>query len=588
MTEMTDYGYIRAAACVPDVCPGRPMENARRIEAAARSAAAQGAQLICFPAYSLSGCTAADLCHSALLQQECLNALQWLQQQSADIRAIINVSYPVSAAGITRNATATILGGETVGTTISGESSRPLFLTPVCNFAIADTNALLQTDADIVLCPAAIPETAGITARLQSRLAFCSAELGAAVVMASAGRGESSTDYLYAGHSIIADNGEILPGGIADIDIELIRRKRAAHSRHCATGTQTIETAMPLFSGDGLMRPVRPNPFHSCPEVFQETFGIQTQALATRLQHIGVQKMVIGISGGLDSTLALLVCAAAADLMGLERTCITGITMPGFGTTDRTYTNALGMMKALGIEWREINIRQACLQHLQDIGHDISVHDSAYENAQARERTQILMDVANRTNGIAVGTGDLSELALGWCTYNGDHMSMYAVNASVPKTLIPGIISYAAELPAFSAAKPYLLDVIDTPITPELLPADNRGNIVQKTEDIIGPYQLHDFFIYHFVKNGYAPSKILYLAGIAFAGKYDTETIRKWLILFVKRFFNNQFKRSCMPDGPATGPVSLSPRCGWQMPSDASSQLWLNDLTPRTAPCDGC
>ena len=244
--------------------------------------------------------------------------------------------------------------------------------------------------------------------------------------------------------------------------------------------------------------------------------------------------------------------------------------MPGFGTTDRTYTNAVGMMKALGIDWREISIKEAALLHLRDIGHDIDIHDSAYENTQARERTQILMDVANEIGALVVGTGDLSELALGWCTYNGDHMSMYAVNASVPKTLIPGIIRHAAVRSQFAAAKANLLDVIDTPITPELLPADDKGNIVQKTEDIIGPYELHDFFLYHLVRNGFAPDKILMLARIAFCEKYDTGTIQKWLQLFLKRFFNNQFKRSCMPDGPCCGPVSLSPRGGWQMPSDMS------------------
>jgi NAD+ synthase (glutamine-hydrolysing) len=278
---------------------------------------------------------------------------------------------------------------------------------------------------------------------------------------------------------------------------------------------------------------------------------------------------VVGISGGLDSTLALLVTAKTFDQLGISRKNIIGITMPGFGTTNRTYNNAVAMMRALGVDCREISIKAACEQHFADIGHDSAVHDVTYENSQARERTQILMDVANKENAIVIGTGDLSELALGWCTYNGDHMSMYAVNAGVPKTLVKYLVKYVADYEIDADAKPYLYDVIDTPISPELLPADSNGNIAQKTEDLVGPYELHDFYLYHFVRNGFAPEKIFYLAKKAFVGAYTDDIIDKWLKVFVRRFFTQQFKRSCMPDGPKVGSVSLSPRGDWRMPSDA-------------------
>jgi NAD+ synthase (glutamine-hydrolysing) len=296
--------------------------------------------------------------------------------------------------------------------------------------------------------------------------------------------------------------------------------------------------------------------------------------LAKRLYHIGGKKAVIGISGGLDSTLALLVTVKAFDKLDLDRQGIIGITMPGFGTTDRTYNNALALMKELGVTTREISIVKAVKQHFEDIGHDAKQHDTTYENSQARERTQILMDVANKENAIVVGTGDLSELALGWATYNGDHMSMYGVNAGVPKTLVRYLVSYLAG----EMATNILMDIVNTPISPELLPADTQGNIRQKTEDLVGPYELHDFFLYYTLRYGFRPAKILMLAEKAFESKYDTTVIKKWLTTFCRRFFNQQFKRSCMPDGPKVGSVSLSPRGDWRMPSDASSALWLKDL----------
>jgi NAD+ synthase (glutamine-hydrolysing) len=303
----------------------------------------------------------------------------------------------------------------------------------------------------------------------------------------------------------------------------------------------------------------------------EEILNIQVAGLAKRLHHIGVKTAVIGISGGLDSTLALLVTVKAFDKLQLDRKGIVGITMPGFGTTDRTYNNAMALMKTLGVSIREISIAKSVTQHFEDIGHDIAVHDVTYENGQARERTQILMDVANQVNGIVVGTGDLSELALGWATYNGDHMSMYGVNAGVPKTLIRYLVSYVAG----EMATDILFDIIDTPISPELIPADENGQIKQKTEDLVGPYELHDFFIYYFLRYGFSPKKIFIMAQKAFAGEYDDDTIKKWLKTFCRRFFIQQFKRSCLPDGPKVGSVSLSPRGDWRMPSDASFALWV-------------
>ena len=307
--------------------------------------------------------------------------------------------------------------------------------------------------------------------------------------------------------------------------------------------------------------------------------ALQTAGLVTRLNHIGCRSAIIGISGGLDSTLALLVTVMAADRLGWSRDRIIGVTMPGFGTTSRTKNNAWDLMQTLGITCREISIKAACEQHFSDIGHDPSVHDATYENSQARERTQILMDLANKEGGIVIGTGDLSELALGWATYNGDHMSMYGVNADIPKTLVRSLVKWAAEnIFEDPSIKGTLLDIVDTPISPELLPANDKGEIQQVTEDLVGPYELHDFFLYNFVRNGFAPSKIYFLARKAFAAVYDDQTIKKWLKTFMRRFFNQQFKRSCMPDGPKVGSVGLSPRGDWHMPSDAWSTLFQDDL----------
>ena len=423
-------------------------------------------------------------------------------------------------------------------------------------------------------------------------------------VYASAGFGESTQDNVYSGSASIWESGQKLAANerysmvstliTADIDYERIegfRRKAAGFCNVSPTGTDAstyYRSYNRVNIGDPnntdfekeLCRYVEPHPFvpendldYRC----QEILSMQTVALATRLNHIKCRSAVIGISGGLDSTLALLVTVLAADRLGWSRDRIVAVTMPGFGTTSRTKNNAWDLMVALGVTCREISIVPACEQHFKDIGHDASVHDATYENSQARERTQLLMDIANQTGGIVVGTGDLSEMALGWATYNGDHMSMYGVNAGVPKTLVRSLVVWAAKN-RFESVRDILLDIADTPISPELLPASETGEIKQVTEDLVGPYELHDFFIYNFMRNGYTPEKIYFLARKAFAGVYDDETIMKWLKTFVRRFFSQQFKRSCMPDGPKVGSVGLSPRGDWHMASDAWSTIYSSEF----------
>ncbi|MBQ3711629.1 MAG: NAD(+) synthase [Bacteroidales bacterium] len=423
-----------------------------------------------------------------------------------------------------------------------------------------------------------------------------SARLNAAYVYSSCGYGESTQDLVWGGSSLICENGVVLAENerfgressviTADVDVERLENVRARNVNFREI-LASVPTFMKIPAGDPaptdfekkLLKSIDPHPFvpsgdaEELSKRCREILDIQTLGLCTRLEHIGCRTAVIGISGGLDSTLALLVTARAFDRLGWERSRIIGITMPGFGTSGRTKGNADILMEKLGITRREISIVPAATQHLKDIDHPLDKTDTTYENAQARERTQILMDVAGQEGGIVVGTGDLSELALGWCTYNGDHMSMYGVNASVPKTLVRTLVAWAAK-EHFADASDVLSDIVDTPISPELLPTDEKGAIAQVTEDIVGPYELHDFFLYQVMRWGFDPEKVLFLAKKAFAGTYNDATIKKWLDTFYRRFFSQQFKRSCMPDGPKVGSVSLSPRGDWRMPSDASSELW--------------
>ena len=462
--------------------------------------------------------------------------------------------------------------------------------------------ALSMSGAEVILNLSASDDLIGKYAYLSSLISQQSARCTCAYAYASAGFGESSTDLVFDAKHFVAENGRMLVTNkrwqsgnqltVTDVDIEALRRDRL-HNGSFATCGRRNKAQMPVvtaysedrrfWKSDSLLRDVDPHPFvpvlqGDLKERCEEIINIQVAGLAQRLSSTSCKSLVIGISGGLDSTLALLVAVRTFERLGLEMKGITGVTMPGFGTTDRTHNNAVTLMKALGVSMREISIVPAVEQHFSNIGHNPEVHDVTYENSQARERTQLLMDIANQTSGMVLGTGDLSELALGWATYNGDHMSMYGVNAGVPKTLVRHLTHYFAETIDNEAARAALLDIIDTPISPELIPAEPDGTIKQKTEDLVGPYELHDFFLYYVLRYGFTPGRILTLARKAFEGEYSHETILKWEKNFFRRFFTQQFKRSCLPDGPKVGSVCLSPRGDWRMPSDASSALWLAEL----------
>lgn len=449
--------------------------------------------------------------------------------------------------------------------------------------------------ATLIVNPSASNETVGKEDYRRSLVTGQSARLVCAYAYASSGDGESTQDIVFGGHDIIAENGTLLAetslfandSVINDIDFDRLNSERRRMSTF-TSATDNDEYTVVDFRLAGteytsLVRFIDPHPFVPENEATRNKrceaiLSIQAMGLKKRLAHIGCKNVVIGISGGLDSTLALLVAVRAYGLLGLDMSGIHAVTMPGFGTTDRTYDNAVKMIKSLGCTFHEISIRESVTRHFEDIGHDINVHDVTYENGQARERTQILMDIANKVNGIVIGTGDMSELALGWATYNGDHMSMYGVNASVPKTLVRHLVRYYAEVLADSTLAKVLYDVLDTPVSPELLPPDENGQIEQKTEDLVGPYELHDFFMYYILRFGIHPAKLYRIACAAFRPDYSEETILKWLKTFYRRFFSQHFKRSCLPDGPKVGTVAVSPRGDLRMPSDACARIWLKEL----------
>lgn len=490
-----------------------------------------------------------------------------------------------------------------MGTNLLFETSDTTFGIEICEdlwSTIPPSSTLALQGAEILFNLSADNEGIGKHSYLRSLISQQSARCIAGYVFSSCGFGESTTDVVFAGNGLIYENGSELAHNkrfsieeqlvISEIDVERLRAERRINTTFAASKGTVPSDKKPLritteFVNSkelNLTRTFDMHPFvpqgETLNERCEEVFSIQVAGLAQRLVHTGAKTAVIGISGGLDSTLALLVCVRTFDKLELPRKNIIGVTMPGFGTTDRTYHNALSLMKSLGITIREISIKEACIQHFKDINHNINIHDVTYENSQARERTQILMDIANQTWGMVIGTGDLSELALGWATYNGDHMSMYGVNGSVPKTLVKYLVKWVAENDIDEESRITLLDIVETPISPELIPADENGEIQQKTEDLVGPYELHDFFLYYFMRFGFRPSKIYYLANIAFKDIYDEETIKKWLSTFFRRFFNQQFKRSCLPDGPKVGSISISPRGDWRMPSDASSATWLKEI----------
>lgn len=632
--------FITVAAAIPAVKVADCDYNIEQIIAQVTDAEEKGVEIIVFPELCVTGYTCQDLFRqSTLLENVELSVVRLLgHMRKMNVIAIIGV--PVIVGDLLLNCAAVIQKGSILAMipktylpnynefyekrwfassqdlretqiryagnkiTITPEpllvrtSENVLFGVEICEDVWAPappSNRLALSGADLIFNLSASDELVGKHDYLKGLLAQQSARTITGYIYSGSGFGESTQDVVYGGNAMIYENGVLLEEAdrfslepqmmIGQIDIERLRSERRTNSTYVNAqrgNNAIIVDALPTDSIPfTLIRKIDPHPFipassdmqRSCEEII----NIQSCGLAKRVIHTNSKNLVVGISGGLDSTLALLICVNTFDMLHLDRKGIIGVTMPGFGTTDRTYQNALTLMKNLGITIKEINIAKAVNQHFEDIGHDPKIHDVTYENSQARERTQILMDLTNQIGGFVVGTGDLSELALGWATYNGDHMSMYGVNGSVPKTLIRYLVRYIAEYKMDEATKTVLLDIIDTPISPELIPGDEKGNINQKTEDLVGPYELHDFYLYYFLRFGFSPRKIFFLAQHAFKGMYDDATIKKWLSTFFRRFFNQQFKRSCLPDGPKVGSVSLSPRGDWRMPSDAVSRLWLKE-----------
>ena len=618
------YGFVRVAAAVPAVKVADCKFNAQQIETQIAIADGKGVQIIIFPELSITGYTCADLFGQTLLLEEAEIALMQIMNNTRQMDIISIIGMPVVMNSTLLNCAVVCQKGKILGIVpktylpnytnirLCGQnvpvSANLLFDTPDTCFGIEicedmwapipPSSSLALQGAEIIFNMSADNEGIGKHAYVRSLISQQSARCLAGYVFSSSGFGESTTDVVFAGNGLIYENGSLLAESerfsfkeqlvISEIDVERIRGERLTNTTFAANigncpGRPAIHINTEFVNTRDLTltRPIEPHPFvpqgNELDQRCEEIFAIQIAGLAKRLVHTNCKTVVVGISGGLDSTLALLVCVKTFDKLELPRKNIIGITMPGFGTTDRTYNNALHLMASLGVTIKEISIKEACIRHFKDIDHDMTVHDVTYENSQARERTQILMDVANRLGGLVIGTGDLSELALGWATYNGDHMSMYGVNASIPKTLVKYLVNWITLNGVDNESRITLLDIVDTPISPELIPADEQGNIKQKTEDLVGPYELHDFFLYQFLRFGFRPGKIFYLASIAFRDTYNEEVIKKWLTTFCRRFFQQQFKRSCLPDGPKVGSVSLSPRGDWRMPSDASAAMWLKE-----------
>ena len=634
------HDFIRIVCAVPPVSVGNVQKNAQDMIRYMELADGKGADIVLFPELALTGYSCADLFfQDALLSAAEKGLQQILDHASKYPKLTAVVGLPVRAGHQLLNCAAVISGGELKGLVSKsflpdhGESSesrwfsaapegtvveiagKTVFADSQTLFRLGDTLMAVElcedlfspiapsaihalSGAEVILNPAASPETAGKRAMRLDRVKNQSAACKCIYAYASAGYTESTADLVFSGHSVIAENGCVLQQNsqltdtgyllVQDCDLGKIRaeRRRNTTFRNAAAlyadACQEVILGEDPLRSDGSLYPVQKLPFVPstaaerkayCLDVFQ----LQVTGLKQRLKTIN-SNAVIGISGGLDSTLALLVAVEAMRQLDRPFTDVFGVTMPCFGTSDRTYNNSWELMKKLGIDAREISIKNAVTLHFEDIGHDKNLHNGTYENSQARERTQILMDYASVVNGIVVGTGDLSELALGWCTYNGDHMSMYGVNGTIPKTLIRWIIEAVAELPTFAPAKDVLMDILDTPISPELLPPDAQGKISQQTEDLVGPYALHDFFLYHVLRYGFTPTKIYAMACRAFEDDFEPAVIKKWLRTFHWRFFTQQFKRNCMPDGAKAGPLVLGPRGDWKMPSDASGRIWLAEI----------
>ncbi len=634
-----EYGFVRAAALAPKIRVADPKYNASEIIRLMDEAYENGARILVFPELCITGYTCSDLFLQELLLREAREALDRIVEASRGKRALFFVGLPLEVRGKLYNVAAAFSDGELLGLVPKTHIPNYSEFYEARHFTKAPKEMILVNWGDLEAVPfgrnllfscaempklrvaaeicedlwapdppsvrhamqgatvvvnlSASDEITGKDTYRRDLVRIQSGRLVCGYVYASAGEGESSTDLVFGGHHLICENGTLLSESrrfrnetiYGDLDIERLTGERRRLS------TYTVEEdasgyVLVGFSMDPAKQPLNrfvdrapfvPGKKEERQKRCEEILAIQSMGLKKRMEHTGCKSAVIGISGGLDSTLALLVTARAVDLLGLDRSCITAVTMPCFGTTDRTHDNACELTRRLGAQLREVDIREAVTLHFRDIGHDERVRDVTYENSQARERTQVLMNIANQSGGMVVGTGDMSELALGWATYNGDHMSMYGVNASVPKTLVHHLVRYYADTCGDERLSETLLDILDTPVSPELLPPED-GTISQRTEDLVGPYELHDFFLYYMLRFGFAPDKIYYLAKYAFAGEYDDETILKWLKTFCRRFFAQQFKRSCLPDGPKVGTVAVSPRGDLRMPSDAAVRIWMDCL----------
>jgi len=642
---MQHFGFARVAAASPELRVADCQFNAAQIIGVIGQADREQVEYLVLPELCITGYTCADLFLQPKLLQSAMEALLVITAATAELNPVVIAGLPITIKSRLFNCAAVIQKGRILGivpkTCIPGysefyeprwfagaeelevselrigetavpigndlifactEDSNLSFGVEICEdlwVPVPPSSLLAQAGAVLLFNPSASNELVGKADYRRQLVGSQSASCVAGYVYAGCNTGESTTDVVFGGHSLIAENGQMLAESerfthesrmiTADIDVPRIRYSRSVMGTFRAgkggRNYREVLYAAPARKNTErkLSRSIATNPFVpgnplQRDERCREILSIQTSGLMKRIRHIGTKQAVIGISGGLDSTLALLVAVRAMQLLGRPASDVLAVTMPGFGTTSRTYDNAVGLINALGATLKVVDIKAACLQHFEDIGHDKDVHDLTYENVQARERTQILMDLANKNGGIVVGTGDLSELALGWCTYNGDHMSMYSVNSGIPKTLIQYVVAWYADHEANETVNKLLYSIIETGISPELLPPSATGEIVQLTENILGPYIVHDFFLYYMLRTGASPAKMLYLAQHAFGDAFTKETLVGWLRVFITRFFTQQFKRSCLPDGPKVGTVSLSPRGDWRMPSDASAALWLQEV----------
>ena len=630
-------GFVKVAAATPDIRVADVEFNTQNIINAMEEAQKNGAKILVFPELCVTGYTCSDLFDHSVLLKASRKALLEIAENTNDKDMLVFVGAPLEVNGKLYNVAAAMNQGEIIGFTTKtflpnyGEFYEMRQFTPgpqtvreitfegkkipfgpqilfqaegmeelvvsaeICEDVWSPVPPSIQAaleGATVIVNCSASDETIGKDTYRRALISGQSARLISGYIYANAGEGESTTDLVFGGHNIIAENGTVLKESsryvneiiYSEIDLQRITGERRKNTTFQPLDEETlvrvpftVEETKTFLTRTFPKKPFVPSDEQTRAQRCEEILTIQAMGLKKRLAHTNARTAVVGISGGLDSTLALLVTARAFDMLGRDKKDIIAVTMPCFGTTDRTYQNACEMSKKVGATLIEVPIADAVNVHFRDIGHDPEDHSVTYENCQARERTQVLMDIANKTWGMVIGTGDLSELALGWATYNGDHMSMYGVNASVPKTLVRHLVKYAADDTKDEALKNVLYDVLDTPVSPELLPPKD-GDIAQKTEDLVGPYELHDFFLYFMLRFGYEPSKIFRIACMTFDGEYDKETIFKWLETFCRRFFSQQFKRSCLPDGPKVGTVALSPRGDWRMPSDACVAVWMKDL----------